>query len=93
MDKYMEFIVPGITAFKNMDKPEVEQPVRTEPSYFGGQVDRQTEHEEEAWRLGDYIPSTYLEDGVRKIYVWDLDEPVRYTYTPENGLKQVKEVF
>jgi hypothetical protein len=71
----MEFIVPGITAFKEMLE------------------DRQTEHEREAWQLGDYIPSTYLQDGVRKIYVWDADVEVRYTYSPTEGLKQLKGVF
>lgn len=54
---------------------------------------RQLEHEREAWELGDYIPSTYIEDGIRHITVFDLDEPVRYKYDPVEGLKQVSEVF
>lgn len=35
---------------------------------------------EDDWRLGNYIPSTYMEDGIRKIYVWDEDIEQRYEY-------------
>lgn len=53
----MNFIVPGLSTF-----------IRT-----AERIEREMEHEEEAWKLGDYIPDTWIENGVRHITIFGGD--------------------
>lgn len=59
----MNFIVPGWAQFL------------AEPEHIHAEVvmDRGLEHEEEAWRLGNYIPSVYTENGKNHIVCFGGD--------------------
>lgn len=87
---YIDFIIPGYSDFVNQVKPEVEQPIRTDFSLFGGS---DPDSLPEANTPDGLIPTTYRDGNITRITVFDLDEPIRYTYSPKEGLKQVRSVF
>jgi len=85
----MDFIVPGFSQFIDPDRDKLEMPVRTDFSLFGAS---DPDVIPEANTPDGLIPNSYMENGIRKVIVWDLDEAQRYSY--QNGqLKQIKEVF
>lgn len=70
-------LIPGLEEFKTIldTKPKVQMPG----------------HEEEAWRLGDYIPDTWVEDGVRHITIFGGDLlPERLSLEKSNNRWVVK---
>ena len=48
--------------------------------------------EKEKWQLGDYIPSTYLENGIRHIVVFDEGVEQRY-FMKDGKVVLDKEIF
>lgn len=72
----MELIVPGWNQFVSGEKKEVDQPVRTEPSWFEP----------------NYIPDSYVENGIRHAVVFGGDlSAERLTLIKNKGHWSVKE--
>lgn len=79
----MELIVPGWNQFVSGEKEEVEQPVRTEPSWF------------QEWDRPEVIPDSYVdEDGLRHAVVFGGDLlPEKLTLQKNKGHWHVKELI
>lgn len=68
-----DWVVPGLKEFKTIldTKPKVKAPEHV------------TDHDEfpdepEANTPDGLVPNSYMENGIRKVIVWDLDEETRY---------------
>jgi hypothetical protein len=70
---------PEFDRFKTLldDKPKVKPPEGFEHS-------TDWDESEADWRLGNYIPNSYVENGIRHAVVWDESETRRYKLI--NGL-------